>query len=251
MPSPYPDAPVASSSRLVSVMAHAEPNYFTTMGTSLTNETTMSVPSSTDRSDNVTGKFYVAKSDDQTQLFNASSSEETNDSEDEAYIVPIKVILHAEHVHQSPSDNETFLKFNYILMRTNDTSYHGHFQTDEKAERLKLITNENGTNIQLNVTNEQDDLISTSSVSPMDVLVNENGDQYNRINEQTIVNEDGVVVGRYNEIAWKRRDYQDITVLPNINENREANADRAMSSESDQENDRHYSQILPWIHFNL
>lgn len=241
MPSTYPDAPVASSSRLVSVIAHAEPNYFTTMGTSLT-----------DRSDNVTGKFYVAKSDDQTQLFNASSSEETNDSEDEAYIVPIKVILHAEHVHQSPSDNETFLKFNYILMRTNETSYHGHFQTDEKAERLKLITNENSTNIPpLNVTNEQDDLISTSSVSPMDVLVNENGDQYNRINEQTIVDEDGVVVGRYNEITWKRRDYQDITALPNINENREVNADRAMSSESDQENDRHYSQILPWIHFNL
>lgn len=221
------------------------------MGTSLTNETTTSVPILTDRSDNVTGIFYVSKSDDQTQMFNTSSSEETNNLEDEAYIIPIKVILHAEHVHQSPSDNETFLKFDYILMRTNDTSYHGHFQTDEEAERLKLRANENNTNIQLNVTIEQDDLISTSSVSPMDVLVNENGDQYNRINEQTIVNDGGIVVGRYNEIAWKRRDFQEIIAQPNINENREVNADRAMSSESDQENDRHYSQILPWIHFNL
>lgn len=221
------------------------------MDTSLTNETTTSEPIFADRSDNITGIFYIAKSDDQTQLFNANSSEETNNAEDDAYVIPIKVILHAEHVHQSPSDSGTFLKFNYILMRTNDTSYHGHFETDEQAERLTRLNNENGTNVQFNVTDEQDDGISTSSMSPIEVLVNENGDQYDQINEQTIVNDDGVIVDRFNEIAWKRRDYQEAITQPNVNENRVGSGDRAMSSETDQENDRHYSQILPWIHFNL
>lgn len=221
------------------------------MDTSLTNETTTSEPILADRSDNITGIFYITKSDDQTQLFNANSSEETNNSEDDAYVIPIKVILHAEHVHQSASDNETFLKFNYILMRTNDTSYHGHFETDEQAERLTRLKNENSSNNQFNATDEQDDGIATSTASPVEVLVNDNGDQYDRINEQIIVNDDGAIVDRFNEIAWKRRDYQEAITQPNVNENKVGNGDRAMSSETDQENDRHYSQILPWIHFNL
>lgn len=234
----------------MSVIANVEPNTSmeTTTDTSLTNETTTSEPTVTNRSDNVTDIFYMTKSYDQTQTqpYSTSSSEETNYPEDDAYIVPINVILHAEHVHQSPSDNDTFLKFNYILLKTNDSSYHGHFKTDEEAEHLKLLTNENDPNVQFNVTNEQDDLISTSSVSPIDVLVNEYGEQYDQINEQTIINDDGVIVARYNEIAWRRRNYH-----ANANEYREFNMDKAMSSESDQQNDRHYSQILQWIHFNL
>lgn len=221
------------------------------------NETTTLQHILTDRSDNVTGIFYNSKSDDQIQIFNTSSSEETTNSDDVAFIVPIKVILHAEHVHQDPSDNATFLKFNYILMRTNDTAYHGHFEPDDKAERLTSLMNGNETNIQQNDTNvdtEQEDLISTSSVSPLGVLVNENGEQYEQINEQTIVNDDGVIVDRYNEIAWKNRNAEEPNSQPNINENKENKeipVDRAISSETDQENDRHYSQILQWIHFNL
>ncbi len=141
-------------------------------------------------------------------------------------------------------------------MRTNDTAYHGHFETDENAERLQLFREEKiSTDIPFNITNEQDDdSFSTSSMSPMlNVLVNENGDQYDQINEQTIFNDDGDVVSRYNEIAWKQQNYQETNLQPktSVNQVVGGDGDRAMSSESDQENDRHYSQILPWIHFNL
>ncbi|XP_037044500.1 uncharacterized protein LOC119080318 isoform X2 [Bradysia coprophila] len=247
-PYPYPDLSVASSSGVVSVVASPQPNIFTSSDPTLT---TTSEPT-TDRSDNITGIFLISKPDD--QLFNASSTEEINSSDDDAYIIPIKVILHAEHVHQSPDDNGTFLKFNYILMRTNDTSYHGHFDTDENAERLKLFRNEdNRTDIQFNSTSEPDDSSTapSSSISPLDVFVNENGDQYDRLNEQIIVNEDGVVVSRYNEIAWKRQNDHEVTAQPKDTIGQDESGDRAMSSEIDQENDRHYSQILPWIHFNL
>lgn len=218
------------------------------MASNLENDTTTPESIAADRSDNITGIFYISNADDQTQVFNISSAEETNNADDDAYVIPIKVILHAEHVHQSPSDNETFLKFDYILMSTNDTSYHGHFESDEQAERLTLLNSENG---QFNFTNDQDDLSTTSSIAPIDVLVDENGEQYEQLNERTILNDDGVMVSRFNEIAWKRQNYQETNVQSSVAKNLELTGDRAMSSESDQENDRHYSQILPWIHFNL
>lgn len=222
------------------------------MGTSLLIDATTYEPVATDRSDDVAEIFYTSKSDDD-QMQNTSSPEETNNSDDDAYVIPIKVILHAEHVHRSSGDNETFLKFNYILMRTNETSYHGHFETDEMAERFKLLRNDNYTNVQFNVTEQPDGVSETSSVSPISILVNANGDQYVQLNERIIVNDDGVIVIRFNEIAWKREDYQyqETNTQPIVDKNQDLSEDRAMSSESDQENDRHYSQILPWIHFNL
>lgn len=234
------------------VITTDQPNTFT-MDPNTANESTLSSMTITDRSDNSTGIFYTSKSDDPAQPFNASSSsEEANNAVDEAYIVPIKVILHSEHVHQSLDDNGTFLKFNYILMRTNDTSYHGHFENDETADRLKLLKNEISSDVASNDTDELDDSSSTtSSMSPMvsmDVLVDENGEEFDRINERTIIDENGVVVSQFSEIAWRRRNFPDVY---ESNDNQEVAGNRAMSSESDQENDRHYSQILTWIHFNL
>lgn len=139
-------------------------------------------------------------------------------------------------------------------MLTNDTSYHGHFESDESAEQFKLFKNEDSqTDNPFSSTVDPDDSSTTpaSSLSPSDVFVNENGDQYDRLNEQIIVNEVGIIVSRYNEIAWKRINDQEVTVPPPVTISQEASGERAMSSEADQENDRHYSQILPWIHFNL
>lgn len=256
MQSPYPDLPAVSSSRLVPDFSTTQPaTTVSILDTNLINETTTSQPIVSERSDNITGIFYISKSDDPTQFLNTSSSEETTNLDDAAYIIPIKVILHAEHVHRDPNNNETFLKFNYILMQTNDTSYHGHFESDDSAERLTPLKNVNETNAQLNDTNVDnvtDESISTTSVSPISVLVNKDGDQYDQINEQIIVNDDGVITNRFNEIAWKRQNVESQISPPNvIIENKEITGDRAMSSESDQENDKHYSQILQWIHFSL
>lgn len=236
----------------MTVLATIQPKSFTTnLGIDLSNETTTSQPILTNTSDTI---FYAPTADDQINQFNTSTSEETTNAEDQAYVVPIKVILHTEHVHQDPNDNGTFLKFNYILLRTNETAYHGHFATDEEAERLSLLKAENETNIPLNNTtadnDEEEHSSSTTNASPMNVLINQIGDQYDEITEQTIVNEQGVVVGRFNEISWKRPNDREVAGQQNVNDNTEIN-ERAMSSESDQENDRHYSQILQWIHFNL
>lgn len=256
----YPDVSVTNA-RLSSVTENTQPSVTTATTMDMDATSSPSDPTEVTTSsppmmikDNTTGTLYISKSDDQTQSNATSSSEETlNDSDDDAYIIPIKVILHAEHVHQSSDDNGTFLKFNYILMQTNDTSYHGHFESDEHADRLKLLRTENVT---FSTTAEPDvDSMPTSSVSPtmpvMDVLVDENGEQYEQINERTVVNDEGVVVSQYNEIAWKRRNDQEMYTQLRLSDEEIVEADRAMSSESDQENDRHYSKILPWIHYYL
>ncbi|KAJ6638126.1 hypothetical protein Bhyg_10859, partial [Pseudolycoriella hygida] len=147
---PYPESPPTSSSRLVSIVTNMEQTDITTTSDeSLLNETTTSIPMTTDPSDNATRNFYIARSNDATQQLNMSSSEETNSAEDDAYVVPIR--------------------------------------TDEEAERLTLWKNENDTINEISsTTDDNGDLTSTSPVSPVDILVNENGDQFDQINQQTI-----------------------------------------------------------------
>lgn len=75
---------------------------------------------------------------------NLNVTVEQSSEEDKAYIIPLKIILPIEHAHPivnaSEEDNEIqrhFLKYKYLMLKTNDVNFHGHLDND-KPERLKI-----------------------------------------------------------------------------------------------------------------
>lgn len=63
----------------------------------------------------------------------ATTSTTTTPSEDEDanYIIPLRVIFPAEHVHRDTENPfGKFKKYNYYVLRTDNQSYHGHLDSD-------------------------------------------------------------------------------------------------------------------------
>lgn len=81
---------------------------------------------------------------------NLNVTDTQSSEEDKAYIIPLKIILPIEHAHpvggnaSSVEDNEIqrhYLKYKYLMLKTNDANYHGHLANDQ-PERLKLASND-------------------------------------------------------------------------------------------------------------
>lgn len=62
---------------------------------------------------------------------NLSSSSTLEPDEDAGYLIPMRVIIPAEHVHRA-SENPfgKFEKYNYYVLKTDDNSFHGHLDSD-------------------------------------------------------------------------------------------------------------------------
>lgn len=74
---------------------------------------------------------------------NNFTDEENFSPEDQAYVIPIRVIIPIEHAHAQPRTSEddldnTYLKYNYLMLKTNDINYHEHLDTD-RPEKLKVL----------------------------------------------------------------------------------------------------------------
>lgn len=97
---------------------------------------------------NITEAAANASSSNRLDSFihrNNFTDEENSSPEDKAYVIPIRVILPIEHAHAQPrtSDNDldsTYLKYNYLMLKTNDINYHEHLDTD-RPEKLKALNN--------------------------------------------------------------------------------------------------------------
>lgn len=74
---------------------------------------------------------------------NNFTDEELSNPEDKAYVIPIRVILPIEHAHAEPLTSDEniesiYLKYNYLMLKTNDITYHEHLDTD-RPEKLKAF----------------------------------------------------------------------------------------------------------------
>lgn len=113
---------------------------------------------------------------------NKTTAEQPNDSDaydDSAYIIPIKIILPVAHVHAVP-ENGTYEQFNYILLQTNDSTYHGHLSND-KPDILHV---QNATSADEQHTTHRPDNSSSSAALGHDD--DNNGDHDNNKNQTTL-----------------------------------------------------------------
>lgn len=194
-----------------------------------------------------------------TEIFDSS---ETQDS---SYIIPIKIILPAPHIHAVPG-NGTFEQFNYILLLTNDSSYHGHLDngapdilypmnvspidykppTNEiDVEETDIGNNSNGSG---SGAGPISDLINTTNVIVN--LVDSDGYQYQRTKKYRILDKNGDLAIEYEEIAaFRPKDETNVATTTVSSVGRQQN--EAESNMASEQYDDHYSKILQWISYKL
>lgn len=179
--------------------------------------------------------------------------------DDAAYIIPIKIILPAPHIHAMP-DNSTFEQFNYILLQTNDSSYHAHLANDKpdilfpqngtRAEtttptnhaELELVANGSGSGSDSEAGGEPDIANITAN------LVDSEGFQYQRTKKYQILNDDGGVVIEFEEVAALRP--VETPIVTTAKSTARQQSDPASNS-AEEQYDEHYSKILQWIPYKL
>lgn len=59
---------------------------------------------------------------------------------DAPYVIPLKIILPVEHVHKSKTNN-SYVRYNYILLKMDDITYHEHIPTDNMEILFPLVDN--------------------------------------------------------------------------------------------------------------
>lgn len=85
----------------------------------------------------VTPTFAIDHSRNANEIFKFNAGNNTgiddgieNDSTSDApYVIPLKIILPVEHVHKSKTNN-SFVRYNYILLKVDDITYHEHIASD-------------------------------------------------------------------------------------------------------------------------
>lgn len=195
-----------------------------------------------------------------------------------SYVVPLKIILPVEHVHKSQKSN-SFERYNYILLKVDDVSYHEHIHSDTREilyplnrltsppeELVSASDNDNNIEATTNTLNIFDadgneySTISTKSDKNGGVLVDSQGYRYELKNHFQIVDEQKNV--EFDEIAVARSkvpqklesnpipkrisiDHSNsiaTTVIDSNHQNSHISADQY---------ERHYAKIFQWLHYHL
>ncbi|XP_031618154.1 uncharacterized protein LOC116337615 [Contarinia nasturtii] len=195
-----------------------------------------------------------------------------------SYVVPLKIILPVEHVHRSIK-NDSFERFNYILLKVDDASYHEHINSDNSdfllpvepvnrnispTDSVKTVSeseyNADTTPNMINVV-EPDRKIdfNTGQYIQRDdsdaILVDADGYKYELAKHYEIVNEQGESVGEFDEIAMLRSDDSDrphnqISKRILVDEQIKPTTESTENANSDQY-EAHYAKIFQWIHYHL
>lgn len=136
-----------------------------------------------------------------------------------------------------------YVKFDYILLRTNDTIAHDHLAND-KPEILKITTD---------TTFDASPLTNATNATRKHFVNEQTGQHFESKIEHTILDDQNKVAVQFDELTLvkKEEDEQIDAMLSGKHQQDAAAAVSPTSSDIDQKNDEHYGKILQWIHYNL
>lgn len=209
----------------------------------------------------------------------------SSNEDDDAYIIPIRIILPVVHVHAIP-ENSTFTQYNYIILQTNDTSYHQHVDTDksdilipeDRSKILSTLLNVLPLNETAAVTTTEPKTmpsttdgndISSSTESKPDIRnsssnnskLSNNNNSENSIRKEPVIlfASDGFRYQRgkqykiFNDVGDVVVEFEDIVPYRSVEITTIPPTARS-TDESDAYNakyDEHYGKILQWLSYSL
>lgn len=205
---------------------------------------------------------------------------ENESTSDAPYVIPLKIILPVEHVHKSKTNN-TFVRYNYILLKVDDITYHEHIPSDN-SEILFPVDNSQTSNPTEMFTFMPDSdsaheattttgtVTTTANVFDIDgnehnansvqndiVLVDSQGYRYDLSHHIKIMDEFDTNVVEFDSIAMIR---PKVVSKPYSNQaTKRILSDDDEQQQIDHENndinvsqyERHYAKIFQWLHYHL
>lgn len=222
------------------------------------------------RNENEISKFSSPIS---TSLLDDSSDVES--SSYASYVIPLKIILPIEHVHKSEK-NGSFERFNYILLKVDDATYHEHIASDNtdflfpvdkifNAPTMKPDSDsekENHTGDTMPKSLDTDGKGSTAKAMQRGnegdtILVDSQGYRYELGKHYQIMDEQGTAVVEFDDIEMERPDELARSNAP-ISKRILSDDDMPMftteAAKTNITNDKyegHYAKIFQWLHFHL
>lgn len=241
-------------------------------------ETTTEIPNIGDnvvlRNENEIVKFSPPIS---TSIIDDSISD-VESSSYASYIVPLKIILPVEHVHKTT--NNSYERFNYILLKIDDASYHEHIYSDNSDFLLPVVRNttsptakpvfdiENTTEIVTSTpnlinSNGREMIIESPKNDDTDlVLVDSQGYRYELGKHFQILDDESTSIVEFDEIAMLREKFREqmptkstpkpISKRILINDDEiKATTEPQKINLPNEPYEGHYAQIFQWLHYRL
>lgn len=252
---------------------------------SIATTTTMSVTnidsnediSSTDIS-NVQKEAFEIRSP--TSTTSIPDDNDTDSSNYSSYIIPLKIILPVEHVHKS-NTNDTFERFNYILLKVDDASYHEHIFSDNPdilvPFNVNQTTSKNISSIDVSITTTTEsatDFVNTidldgstssdtefettdkaipiSELENDQVLMDSQGYRYELGKHYKITDDSAASIIEFDDIEMIRPKIETKPKSQTITKRVLNNADDdQLGSTTSDEYETHYARIFQWLHYHL
>lgn len=205
-------------------------------------------------------------------------STEMDSSSYASYVVPLKIILPVEHVHKS-AKNDSFERFNYILLKVDDVSYHEHINSDNsdilfpvrRNTSLPTLTsasdndsdidsNTEASTMALNSVDSEGSETSAETHQQRDetndnILVDSQGYRYKLGKHYQLLNEYGIAVFEFDDLLLDRSESPKRKTTPYQITKRVFNDDDAPTTKADPHNNKnheqHYAKIFQWLHYHL
>lgn len=219
-----------------------------------------------------------------------SSSTDDGDSDSSSYssyVIPLKIILPVEHLHKSNETN-SFARYNYILLKMDDPSYHQHIYSDnsdilvpeqskkQTPTQIPISSSDSSSDTSINnieITTEMLNDKSNIKINETEIDIDENGSadkilidtqgyRYELGKHYKIMNENGAAVDvEFDDIEMVRprpMNKQKIQISRRIqtddDEVKIENGGGDSKIASDQTTglyEGHYMKIFGWLHYQL
>ncbi|GAB0097499.1 uncharacterized protein DMENIID0001_131380 [Sergentomyia squamirostris] len=207
-----------------------------------------------DQYENITLSVHEASGEELLEATPETSTQrDDEDSEaqreiDEGFVIPLKVILPVEHIHHF-GNQSTFTKYNYIVLRTDNDTYHGHLNTD-RGDKLTIDQNaiNGGGGGGGFYPTEYQEITTMPSIETFDeenqrefeeekvIFVNDKRDQYQKVKTYKIPVENGQIT--FDEVSPVIGEYEEFVTEVN-------------STQDLKQMDDHYEKLLQWLDYTL
>lgn len=219
------------------------------------------------RNDNEIFKFNLPHS---TSIIDDDT--DTESSSYASYVVPLKIILPIEHVHKSEKNN-SYERFNYILLKVDDANYHEHISSDNSdiLYPVDRYTTPAETVTPTASNHDSNDEMVTSTVNVFDTNGSENHSNAIKTdqNDFVLVDSQGYryELGSHFHIMDEFKsgvvEFDDLQMIrPNISKTTNQITKRILADEEPAKSlsdtqlnidqyEGHYAKIFQWLHYHL
>lgn len=192
-----------------------------------------------------------------------------NDESSEPFVVPLKIILPITHAHPFTPANGSYMQYDYIVLKINDSAFHQHFSDDKPLHLFPLLNDSvtpttesddpfdsrNETSTLHADTSGENEFKRINGQNESIVFTDDEGIRYKVAEHHKILNDAGDIAFEFDEFRYDEQ--KEAILIPPNDEIKPESTERDSETRYDEntyddsENHIHYSKMMQWIYFQL